>query len=374
MNHEQRVRGGLGTPRSRRQILRAGAMLGVGAGVGGLLAACGGGTTPAGAGGGGGSGQVVVRTAGGTYEDGWRRACFEGFERDTGIRVVTSSDPIEKIVAASQAGNVTLDVLQLGVRQLELLRTNDAVAPLDRSRFERTDLADMRVVTDHHVGTIAWASVITYSKDAFPTGGPTTWAEMWDTARFPGMRTFSDSSSGLLELEVPLIADGVPLDSLYPLDLDRAFRKMQEIKPAVVKFYSSGAEQVQLYQSRAAVAGMGWNGRIQVMIDEGSPMAIEWNQNLQHVDGLGIAAGAPNLDNAYRLVDYSLQPDVLAKLAEYTGYSPLNDKSYPLIPAAVLAKMPATPERASLGVVRDVSWWVANQAEVDRRWQEFLVS
>ncbi|MFY1634877.1 ABC transporter substrate-binding protein [Solwaraspora sp. WMMB335] len=353
-------------------MLRTAVGTGVGVGLGSLLSACG--SEESGSGSGGGSGEVVVRTSGGSYEEGWRKACFEPFEADTGIKIVTSSDPVEKITAAAAAGNVQIDVLQLGVRQLELLRVGDAVQQLDYSRFERTDPADIRLVEDYYIGTIAWSSVIAYNRESFPDETPQTWADIWDVDRFPGPRTFSDASSGLLELEVPLIADGVALDQLYPLDIDRAFQKLQEIKPHVVKFFGSGAEQVQLYENGTAVAGLGWNGRIQVLMDGGSPMAIEWNENLQHTDGLGITKGAPNLDNAYQLVDYSLQPDVLARLAEYTGYSPLCDKSYDLIPAEVIEKLPATPERAQLGVVRDVTWWVENQAEVDRRWQEFLVS
>jgi len=358
---------------SRRQLLRAAVGAGLGVGAGRLLTACGSDSGGSGSSG-GGSGQVVVRTAGGSYEEGWRKACFEPFEKETGIKIVTSADPVEKITAAAKAGNVQIDVLQLGVRQLELLRVGDAVAQLDYSRFERTKPEDIRLVEDFYIGTIAWSSVIAYNTEAFPNGGPKSWADVWNVAAFPGKRTFSDSSSGLLEIESALLADGVPVDQLYPLDLDRAFAKFREIKPDVAKFYGSGDEQVQLYRNKTAVTGMGWNGRIQVLIDGGSPMAIEWNQNIQSTDGLGITKGAPNLDNAYKLVDYSLQPDVLAKLAEYTGYSPLCDKSYPLIPAAVLDKLPATPERAKLGVVRDVAWWVENQADVDKRWLDLLVA
>lgn len=360
------------TPRTRRQFL------GLSAAVGGatLLGACGTSDKPSTGSGstkGGNAGKVIVRTAGGSYEEGWKKACFEPFQKETGIEIVTSADPVEKIAAAHKAGNVQVDVLQLGVRQLEILRTTDALAPVDYSKFTWTKPDDLRMTEDFYAGTIAWASVIAYNSDTFKDG-PKSWADVWNTQAFKGRRTFTDASSGLLELEAPLLADGVDIKSLYPLDLDRAFRKLKELKPSVVKFFGSGDEQVQLYQTKAAVLGLGWNGRIQVLQNGGAPMAIEWNQNIQSVDGLGIAAGAPNAANALKLVDYSLRPDVLAKLAEYTGYSPLCDASYKLVPDTVLKNLPSTPERAALGVVRDVKWWVANQAEVDKRWQEFLVS
>ena len=42
-------------------------------------------------------------------------------------------------------------------------------------------------------------------------------------------------SSHLKSRTIPaaLVADGVPKDKLYPLDLDRAFKKLDEIKPHI---------------------------------------------------------------------------------------------------------------------------------------------
>ncbi|NJL18453.1 MAG: ATP-binding protein [Nitrospira sp.] len=49
---------------------------------------------------------------------------------------------------------------------------------------------------------------------------------------FPGQR--SVRKHPIYALEMALIADGVPMDKLYPIDVDRAFKKLEELKPHVL--------------------------------------------------------------------------------------------------------------------------------------------
>ena len=56
--------------------------------------------------------------------------------------------------------------------------------------------------------------------------GPT----FWDAKSFPGQR--SVRKHPIYALEMALIADGVPMDKLYPLDVDRAFKKLEQLKTA----------------------------------------------------------------------------------------------------------------------------------------------
>ena len=53
-------------------------------------------------------------------------------------------------------------------------------------------------------------------------------ADFFDLKRVPGKRMIRKDSQAMLEMA--LIADGVPLDKLYPLDVDRAIAKFATIK------------------------------------------------------------------------------------------------------------------------------------------------
>ena len=45
-----------------------------------------------------------------------------------------------------------------------------------------------------------------------------------------------------------LIADGVPMEKLYPIDANRAFKKLEQLKPHVLVWWNSGAQSVQILQ------------------------------------------------------------------------------------------------------------------------------
>ena len=49
-------------------------------------------------------------------------------------------------------------------------------------------------------------------------------------------------------LEEALLADGVEPKDLYPLDVDRAFRKLDQIKHYVRKWWANGSEVMQLFK------------------------------------------------------------------------------------------------------------------------------
>ena len=70
---------------------------------------------------------------------------------------------------------------------------------------------------------------------------PSSWADFWDVKKFPGNRSLclSDSPRTLI---FALLADGVPRDQLYPLDIDRAFKKLDQIKPHVKVWWREGTQ------------------------------------------------------------------------------------------------------------------------------------
>ena len=62
--------------------------------------------------------------------------------------------------------------------------------------------------------------------------------------KFPGNRgAYSDVAR---MAPFALLADGVPKDKLYPLDVDRAFKKLDELKPHVKVWWKRGSQSVQL--------------------------------------------------------------------------------------------------------------------------------
>jgi len=373
---DHRVARLLDSSTSRRGLLRGGARLGAGlAGLGLLLSndwgrpvyAVG---RPVGS---AQAGQVLVRTPGGAYEDAWRKAAWEPFAAETGIQVVPIATNAAKIQAMVESGNIELDVLDSGELVAALFARRGALESIDKSRFSRTNPADVSPWNEAYTGNIAYATVLGYNTETFASGHPTSWAEFWDVAKFPGARSLQDAAAEFPNLEQALLADGVALNALYPLDVDRAFNKLKTIRRSIVKWWDSGAVSAQLMADKQVVLSSIWNGRIQVPIDQGAPLAIEWNQAQHLLQIFGIMKGAPNLDNAYRYIDFCLSPRVQAAFAKEIPYGPANKQAFEFIDTATAARLPTAPDKLPTAFVTNINWWVDNQQKVIERWQEFLL-
>jgi putative spermidine/putrescine transport system substrate-binding protein len=75
-----------------------------------------------------------------------------------------------------------------------------------------------------------YANVLAYNTERVE-GTPSSWADFFNTRKFPGRRGLHKVPSETLE--VALLADGVLLGDLYPLDVNRALGKLDTIKDQI---------------------------------------------------------------------------------------------------------------------------------------------
>lgn len=322
------------------------------------------------------AGEVIIRTPGGVYEDVMRKYVYDPFTQETGIRVTAVASTAARLLAMFRANNVEIDLIDAGDNVLEQLRRQGALAPLayDRWRWTRPEdiAAELRLPT--RASNMLYASVLAYGTEAFPNGAhPRSWADFWDVPRFPGMRMLADMATGNPNLEFALLADGVAMDRLYPLDVDRAFRVMGRLRPHIRKFWDTGALSAQMMADKEVVLGSVWNGRVQVLIDRGAPLGIEWNQNMIEVQALGIFRDARNAENGQKLIDYMLQPEVQANYCRDLTYGPTNAKVFGMLPPEQLARMPGSPAFRPIGFFKDIAWWEDNRNLVNRTWSRWIL-
>src|SRR5690606_373819 len=110
---------------------------------------------------------------------------------------------------------------------------------------------------DYAIGWSYFSSVMAWRSD---TKAPTTWADFWNVKDFPGKRTLPDVPS--MVLPVALLADGVPMDKLFPLDIDRAFRSLEKIRDHVSVWWTAGSQPPQLLQDKEVSYAMTYSGRV----------------------------------------------------------------------------------------------------------------
>jgi putative spermidine/putrescine transport system substrate-binding protein len=319
------------------------------------------------------AGKVFIRTTGGSAEEGFRRAWYGPFQEATGIEMVPVVVDASKVMAMVEAGNVSVDITSHTVPELTILVKRNALERLDYGRFTLSNPRDLDRYTDYWMAKSVYATLIGYNKETFSSKHPTNWAEFWDVGKYPGRRMLQDASAEYPNLEQALLADGVPMDKLYPLDVDRAFKMLREIKPQIVKFWDSGAVAAQLLSDRIAVLGSIWESRILPIMKAGAPVDIEWNQAMRNPFGMGIVKGAPNKDFAYKAMDFGQSPKVQAAIAKEVFTAPASKLAYEFMDPALAQTLSSYPDHAAKGFVNNGEWWAENLIAVRDRWREFLL-
>ncbi|MGL4290974.1 MAG: extracellular solute-binding protein, partial [Phreatobacter sp.] len=244
---------------------------------------------------------IVFASWGGAYQDAQKASYCDPFAQATGARVVQDG-PMNaaKFRAMIEGGapdwdvaDVTIDFLYAGVGDRLFEKIDRTI--VDTSRI------DPRFVHDYGIGCIAWSYNIGYSTKAFAgKEPPRTWADVFDLTRFPGKRTLGDNV--VATIEAALMADGVAPEQLYPLDVERALRKLDTIKSQTI-FWSTNSQSQQLFVDGEVNLGLILNGRAYDAAKKGAAIAISWEQNIQSVDYLVVPRGSRNREAAMRLID-----------------------------------------------------------------------
>ncbi|MER6945133.1 ABC transporter substrate-binding protein [Nonomuraea sp. NPDC000554] len=334
--------------------------------VTGLLAltACGGGRAAS-----GGDKQLTVVMWGGDDQKKAVAAYVEPWARQNGVTVKQDSPTdYAKFRAQVESKKVSWGVVEV--------EPNFAVNACKNGWAVKLTEVDTSPVKKDLVGecavpTLEYAFTIGYNTKTFSAADhPKTWAEFFDTKRFPGKRGFWKYATGAM-FEAALLADGVPADKLYPLDIDRAFRKLDTIKKDIV-WYETGEQQQQLVSSGEAPLIQAWNGRVFAAANEGQPVANEWNQHLLSYDQLIIPAGSRSAGLAQQWLDaYLKDTKGQAEYANHSAYAPVNAEALELVKPEVRKELPAVHEAQRAAIV-DYGYWAENYDKVTERMNEWM--
>jgi putative spermidine/putrescine transport system substrate-binding protein len=361
---------------TRRDMLRHAALLGGGIAAAPILAACGN-SSPSSAGSGSGSGsggskRVVVADWGGAIQDAEKKNLYEPFTKETGIEVVISGPPSNaKIKAMVDSGNVEWDVVAGGLSNV-LSLGRDYFEPLPDKLMSIDGIAKEYVDT-HALAYYVFSSNIGWNSKTLGGQQLTSWADFW-SGSIPGKRTLAGIEGGSVpELEFALMADGVPIDQLYPLDVDRAFASYAKIKERVSQWWSSGSQPGQMLVSGQVSAASIWIGRIRTLQDEGAPIGFTYNQGMLMPASWIVPKGAKNKDAAFQLIEYSVRPEVQGKLWGSYLEGPTNTKAIDFMDEKWAKGLPTHPDNARVQFVRDDKWWGEHTDAVLKRFQEFVL-
>lgn len=312
-------------------------------------------------------------STGGQFQEDEKKALQEPFTAKTGTEFVNVSPAdAAQVKAMVASGKTVWDLANMswiyaGAYCGELYEKLDD-PQLDRSKFPEGTTHDC------FVPTYRYANVFSYNADMFEDEVPTKIEDFFDVERFPGKRVVHDyPKSGLLE--AALIADGVPPDQVYPLDLERALRKLDTIKPHLVFAPSYGAIQQMMVDKQGSMV-LTVTARSIVTAQSGANLKPVWDFTTVDIGALVIPKGTPNKKLAQEALAFITEPEQAKAYAELTGTAPARtDVDITTIGYSDIQKEfnAFLPDRGTL-LEQSKPWWIENTDAVVKRWTSWKVS
>ena len=216
---ESRLPGSPARSVTRRQFAhRSGLAIASLAGASGLLAACGDSDDADSAAGGGG--PVVWASFGGTYNEALQKYFVDPFTAKTGTKVrLASNTSLAGLKRQIQSGSIQWDIAELTGPQYE-------AAVAEGLALEELDLniIDVKNVPDYAVKPSGIKYAFYFAVMGWDPRqvkqAPQSWADFFDPAAYPQKRSLYDYLGDSMVLEFARLSQGVPMDQVYPLDVE----------------------------------------------------------------------------------------------------------------------------------------------------------
>ena len=306
--------------------------------------------------------QIVVASWGGGFGDAQRAAQFAPFTEETGIDVVLAPQQpeIALIQAQVESGNVEWDLSNNSFCVVDVLAKKGLLEEIDYSAMDAgiVDGINSFVKGKYSAGIYFWAMNLGYSLDFFTEAEhPTNWAEYWDVERFPGPRGLTSMDFEPPPLEIPFMANGVAIDDLYPMDIEKGFGYLSDFRDNITKWtgYAVDATQLLVQGELAAVAS--GNGSLTNAVKEGASVGMSWEQGLLYFDAWVMPKGAPRRENALRFVEFCYRPEVQAEFVKLYPIAAVVAAANDLLPADVAEASLGNPKHLKLQVPPNPEWW-----------------
>lgn len=314
--------------------------------------------------------SVTICSYGGSYQEASIKAVYGPFTQETGIKVNVIPFPgLDKVKAMQLTGNVEIDIWMSGDQDTAAGSKRGLWQKLDPALFDIQDLV-IEPKSDYFVFE-TYAQGVAWDPAKYPEGKhPATFAEFFDVNKFPGRRTVRKASS---TLELALLGDGVAPKDVYPLDLKRALRVLDRVKSTAV-WAETTPQTISLLQNKEVDFGISFANRIKATIDPGGgvPLAFSFAQNIIASDCLAILKGAPNTDNAIKLISYYLRPEVQARLYNSIALTPVSKKAAAML-SPEMRKWQSDAENPN-NLILDGGYWADNYDAVYRQFLEWLMN
>lgn len=312
--------------------------------------------------------HLTIVLFGGTFGEAITRTAVKPFEEETGINVrVLNTPDLAKVKAQVVTGNVEWDLFD-----------GDGARAFAGSRESLWEVIPSHITAKSAlppgpkgdiVGYLMYSGSIVHMDDGENRPRPTSFADFWDVKAYPGRRAILMRVNEMLEMA--LVADGVDPKRLYPLDIDRAFRSLDRIKPYIRKFIEKTTQSISLLQTGEVDYSYTFQNRVHSARKDGYPLKFMASQTITSGNYFTIPKGAPNKRNAKLFLEYVLRRETQARICDELVLTPANPDALTLMRADIVSQLPSTTDPDN--ILMNYDWWSDRFLALDKIYKEWLL-
>ncbi|WP_020559769.1 ABC transporter substrate-binding protein [Thiofilum flexile] len=313
---------------------------------------------------------LTVISFGGASGDAMKKAYYDPFIAQTKTELTPGdyNGEFAKIRSMVETGNVSWDLVEMESPDLTRGCFEGVFEPLDWDKLGIKDQLMESAVNKCGAGVFVWSTVLAYDGEKLKEA-PSSWKDFWDVQKFPGKRGLRKGAK--YTLEFALQADGVPAEEVYtvlatPEGVDRAFKKLDELKPHI-QWWEAGAQPPQWLVAGDVVMSSAYSGRIAAAQAEGRKLVILWPGSIYDLDYWAIPKGSKNIEAAYEFIKFASQPDTQAAYSSQIPYGPVNPTAIEKLSPEKAKEMPTYTDNLKGALAMGTEFWVDNSEELEQR-------
>jgi putative spermidine/putrescine transport system substrate-binding protein len=351
---------------SRRSLLKTSAFGALAAPfAGSLLAGCGAPEAAA-------NKTVTVTSYGGSYNDQLTSTILKPFANKTGIKPkLLANTSLAALKAQVESGDVQWDLVEITAPEYEQAVKQDLLEKFDYGIINDKGLPGF-AKAEYGIKYLSFLFVMGWDQKKIPDAkAPRNWEQFFDKALYDTKRSVYDQLSDSSVLEAALMADGVPLDKIYPLDIDRALRVLAR-NPGRKKlvYHTTNQEPIQQLTSGEVSLSTSFNNRIVAARKDGAKVNFTSQQGVLAGDYFVVPKGARNKEAAFRLMDFmSNDAEAGAAFDRVTNLTLANNPALAKLPPEIADRLPTSPKLEGKVLIRDDAWWASNLKQAEEKFK-----
>lgn len=313
---------------------------------------------------------TVASPALGEYLDAMTQAFFDAFATATGAVVRHQEfgrEGISSLFDQVEAGTPVWDVLLVPTEDVLPLAQPGYLQAIDYNVVDNTALYS-ELSMQHGVGARLYSTVIVYPSQI--EDAPTSWTDFWDLERHQGMRALRRSPVGTLEFA--LLADGVPIERVYPLDTARAFASLERLRESTL-FYEDSKQPVELVRTGQVGLASAWSVRT-ALPDVTSLVEPQWNGGMISADSWVLPRGGPNTDVAMSFVNFATRAVPTANFSRLQNFGPVNTDAFALLRSDIATGLPNHPDHLERQFFQNWGYWAEFRESLIAQFEDWLLN